>query len=172
MKVIFLDIDGVLIRFGNTHQIRQTRAMKKDTWGIITSLDEDLMENLKMVLEKTNARIVISSSWRRGKMEILRDEFYRCGDLLWFDFWHRVIWKTPDTLWHGRGNEILTFLTQYHENCGGGNHISHWCVIDDDSFDMKCVSRLWKFVHTKTHLGLTKEKAEDTISILAWNNYT
>ena len=39
-------------------------------------------------------------------------------------------------------------------------------MIDDDSFDMKQINRLWKFVHTKTNQWLTEDKMNECIEIL------
>lgn len=47
MKVIFLDVDGVL----NNHQ---------------SGIDADMMERLAKIVEKTDAKIVLSSSWKNG----------------------------------------------------------------------------------------------------------
>ena len=168
MKIIFLDIDGVLIRFWNTKQIRDTRAKKWDKWGIITSLDEDLVINLREIIIKTWARIVISSSWRRNKelMMKLENQFYQCvlpDIFLSKNLWEQTIWKTEHSLWHWRWNEILSWIMKYNKTCKEWYHIKEWIAIDDDSFDMKCISRIWKFVKTETHEWLTKEKAEEII---------
>lgn len=160
MKVIFLDIDWVLIRFWNTAQIRNTRARKQDMWKLITSLDADLVENLRCVISQTGAVIVVSSSWRRVLWDVLREELTK------YDMWKYVIWKTPDSLWHGRGNEILTWLDEHHRSCSIWEHVSDWVVIDDDSFDMKAVSRLGKLVKTQTHIWLDAEKTQNAIDIL------
>lgn len=165
MKVIFLDIDWVLIRFWDTPQIRKTRADKKQ-WWLIRELDEDLVKNLINIIQQTNAYIVISSSWRHWLMDVLRDEFYKNWDRLWFDLWNRVISKTPSWLDYWRWNEILTWLNDYHKTCKTWEHITNWVVIDDDSFDMKRINRLWLLVKTETHEWLTKEKAQEVILIL------
>ncbi|WHX98447.1 HAD domain-containing protein [Neobacillus sp. DY30] len=62
MKIIFFDIDGVLntdrqIRINNLYQIE----------GI--KFDQEAMENLKKIIEKTKARIVITSTWRIHRRE-------------------------------------------------------------------------------------------------------
>lgn len=162
MKILFLDLDWVLIKFWDTPQIRKSRSDKHwnfKSW-IIYDFDLDLVENLKHIIEETWAWIVISSSWRHN-MERVRDSFYAA----WLD-WNRVISRTPDSLWHWRWNEILSWLNYYHENCWVWSHVKKWVAIDDDSFDMKCVSRLWRFVHTKTSEWLTKEKAKEVIELL------
>ena len=60
--VIFLDFDGVL----NTEQYQARLAIegkpKKDAWGPL--FDPRAVANLQKIVEATDARIVISSSWR------------------------------------------------------------------------------------------------------------
>ena len=63
MKVIFLDVDGVLNsehcfkkehkRYERTHEVRVDKG-----------LDKRFIKNLKWLVNKTGAKIVLSSSWR------------------------------------------------------------------------------------------------------------
>lgn len=57
MKVIFLDIDGVLNVIPQGH----------DEYGGI--FHPEFMENLKWIVEETGAKIVISSSWRKSGLK-------------------------------------------------------------------------------------------------------
>jgi predicted mannosyl-3-phosphoglycerate phosphatase (HAD superfamily) len=56
MKVIFLDVDGVLIPYG---------------WGDVKKFKPSCVDVLKEMLFVTDAKLVISSSWRLGEMERL-----------------------------------------------------------------------------------------------------
>jgi len=58
MKVIFLDIDGVL---AVCHKDR-------DDYG--SFFHEEYVENLKSIIDQTGAKIVISSSWRKDGLKI------------------------------------------------------------------------------------------------------
>ena len=61
MKVIFLDIDGVL----NTTDTFIKRSEEYKKTGIYKiEVDEFRLEYLKEIIDKTNAKIVLSSSWR------------------------------------------------------------------------------------------------------------
>lgn len=53
LKVIFLDVDGVLNRNSTTER-----------FGPYIGIDLELVENLKYILEETGAKIVLSSTWR------------------------------------------------------------------------------------------------------------
>jgi len=159
MKVIFLDIDGVLIRFWNTAQIRKTRAEKRQTW-IINEFDDDLANNLKRIIKETNCKIVISSSWRYD-MNRVKNAFKKA----WLPT-DIIIWRTWDWFWYGRGNEILHFLNDYHEKCWAWLMIRRWLAIDDDTFDMKAITRLWRLIKTETHIWLDSNKTKEVIKIL------
>ena len=54
MKVIFLDVDGVL----NSQQL-----FEKCEDDQLISVDEDNIKNLKTIVDATGAKIVLSSSW-------------------------------------------------------------------------------------------------------------
>ena len=99
-------------------------------------------------------------------MSTLRDEFYKNWDRLNFNLWGRVISKTPHSLNYWRWNEILSWLNDYHKWIIDWPHVHNWVVIDDDSFDMKCVNRLWKLIKTETHEWLTEEKTNQVIKLL------
>ena len=91
MKVIFLDIDGVL----------NYRGMS-DVCPKAVSLLNDL-------LEKTGANIVISSSWRIYMSMIrIREELVGAG----FRFTERIIGSTPCVPERERGYEIKLWLKQ------------------------------------------------------------
>ena len=55
MKVIFLDIDGVL----------NSRAYdRKRNWDELTNIDESRLPLVKNIVDETGARIVLSSTWK------------------------------------------------------------------------------------------------------------
>lgn len=82
-KVLFLDIDGVLQPYNNQfrfdHDMAQTcRELaekygdpvyptmdKYDVCAVVYDWDAEAVQRLKDVLDKTGARIVVSSDWRR-----------------------------------------------------------------------------------------------------------
>ncbi len=61
MKVIFLDIDGVL-NTSETFKKRHKEYLKTGIWNI--EIDDHRVEKLERIVEKTDAKIVLSSSWR------------------------------------------------------------------------------------------------------------
>jgi len=61
MKVIFLDIDGVLNVIPQGH----------DKYGGI--FHPEFVENLRTIIEATDAKIVISSTWRMSGLNIMKE---------------------------------------------------------------------------------------------------
>lgn len=59
MKVIFLDIDGVL----------NTEFQDKDEYGFL--FNQECVNNLKLILENTGAWIVLSSTWRMAGHKVI-----------------------------------------------------------------------------------------------------
>jgi hypothetical protein len=158
MKIIFLDLDGVLKKIPSAKE-RKSRA-EKSWFDFIYELDKDLVDNFKYLLEKTWAKIVISSSWRHN-MDRVYKSFTEAG----IDI-NLIIWKTKSNLDYWRWNEVLTRIFDYIKSDMIKWDIKDFVMIDDDDFDTKCVKRLWKFVHTKATQWLTMEKVNETILIL------
>lgn len=61
IKIIFLDIDGVLNLISQGH----------DQYGSI--FHEHLVDNLRKIVDETGAKIVISSTWRFDGLDVMQD---------------------------------------------------------------------------------------------------
>ena len=74
MKILFLDIDGVLNTFDNMYatstlcQFDKTKYKSRDN-SMNAAFDERAVRWLTYIIEKTNAKIVLSSTWRRMGLE-------------------------------------------------------------------------------------------------------
>lgn len=192
MKIIFLDIDGVLALMHKEH----------DEFGSL--FHKEFVNNLKQIIDETGAKIVISSSWRKsGLVEMLNmwksrnlpGEIIDTTCSLYIKkgggicFWNNKLNETPTPKIAGysipRGCEIEYWLKDkgfYHcvwdeskqaEICKESG-IESYVIIDDDS-DMLYNQRN-NFVKTSgnmdhedmldTGYGLTKKCAELAIKIL------
>ena len=106
MKVIFLDIDGVMNR----------KELLKQSFD---SIGEDHLNLLKFVVKTTDAQIVLSSTWRlikKSKTKV-ESELNRFG-LSLFD-------STPNLDSDLRWKEIKSWLDQHPE-------VDDFVIIDDD----------------------------------------
>lgn len=121
MKLIFLDIDGVL----------NTCYTKEKTSTNIVFVEDRKIEILKKIIDSTNAKIVLSSTWRIGwrylelgltNHDMIRD-FIELRDKL-RDFGIELYSKTPITN-KSRGEEIKMYLDSTKDN------IDSYAIIDD-----------------------------------------
>lgn len=148
MKIIFLDIDGVL----NVHR------QEHDKYGSL--FHENFVDNLATIIKETSAKIIISSSWRLNGLPAMQQ--------MWVDrnLPGEVVGITPYIHGVARGTEIAKWLfTRY---CDG------YVIIDDD--DDMLPSQMNNFVKTSDNFdhedkedigyGLTKKCAEKAIEIL------
>ena len=177
MKVIFLDVDGVL----NTEECDD--APKEGEEGSEAFLYHEntpvpllkrSLDNLRCVLQKTGAKIVISSSWRLfpERLELLTQIL----EALSPSEESVVIGLTPDlsNSWAGRGEEVREWLDQ-NENC------SRFVVVDDEHlasferslFSADAYSGRGLLIYTKlrggnfSDQGLTKCHSDQMIEFLS-----
>lgn len=148
MKIIFLDIDGVLN--SANWMLREQESGRDPQWSLFNNFDLEAIAVLNEVVEKTQAKVVISSSWR-----IIHPLEHIVALLKKHDFKGEVIGKTPSRteIHHKRGNEIQEWLDAHPE-------AQQFVIIDDDS-DMEHL--MPKLVQTTWQDGL---KAHHTPKIL------
>lgn len=140
MKVIFLDIDGVLV----------TRGSLKKASGLRSPFDPDCVEALNFLVEESKAVIVVTSSWKRILgLEELKDVFEHHGVIA------EMIATTPNIL-GSRGDEIERWLT-------GKDRIESFVILDDDSDMFPYEDNL---VRTDSSSGLTLESVNKALKIL------
>ena len=175
MKVLFLDIDGVLnsenwfgyrlyciknnmfnemINFVNTNDERIKYKL--------SMIDDRAIANLNRIIEETGCKVVLSSSWRSSieseniftqnllKLKGFKYEFYDVTPRLWFsDFSTR------------RGDEIQLWMDKESEK----NEIESFVILDDDDSDM-LPEQTNNFIHIDGHVGLTDKDVFTAIEIL------
>lgn len=113
MRVVFLDIDGVL----NRHGYRPAESR-----GLVSWIEPELAARLAREVAAIDARVVLASDWRIGRtLEALREALGAHGLAL-----HDV---TPSACGGGRWREIAAWIAA---NDGVASDIA----IIDDAFDM------------------------------------
>lgn len=140
MKIIFLDVDGVINCRKTTAQFRKTKRM---------GIDPILVDRLNTILSNVDAQIVLSSTWRLFKG--WRDTFKFCKiDVT------RIIDVTPK-LNSIRGLEIKAWLDLHPE-------VTKYAIVDDDS-DM-LPAQMPNFFQTTWDDGLTDDIVSKIIAHL------
>lgn len=159
MKVIFLDIDGVL----NCDTSKS--YCHDDTCGIIVGIDSDKVKRLAEIVNATDAQIILSSDWKDGwnkyytgrkpsHIKYLDNHLYKKGKLIIKD-------KTPDIGkgWN-RGEEILLYLKAHPD-------IDNYVILDDTFFDDFIIKEIEEhLILTDYKVGLTDENVQSAIKIL------
>lgn len=109
MRVIFLDIDGVL----NTNQVHNPR-------GFPYVVEDRLVDRFNRLVERTSARVVLMSTWRLDPIGLLAAKHFR---ITFSDV-------TPDMPDGARSAEILAWLKAHPE-------VERFVVLDDtdDGFE-------------------------------------
>lgn len=151
-KFIFLDIDGVL----NHHQFylaKQRYKVYVEPRYPLCDIDLEKLKLLDELINKTNAQIIISSTWR-NKYSI--DDFKNFFGTLGFRNTDSIVDKTPKLFFQSevkhsvpRGCEIFEWLesnTEYEE-------VYTYVIFDDDS-DMMYWQRN-NFIWVDGYCGLT-----------------
>jgi hypothetical protein len=135
MKVIFLDIDGVL-----NCSVEKTRDVVTDPDRYGSTINEALMSRLNRLIKETGAKVVISSTWRKLYTQ---EEITKLFDVVGFE--GEIIGMTGSSSHGFRGLEIREW--------SGGKGLENYIILDDDS-DML----LWQashFFNTDHAYGLT-----------------
>ena len=156
MKVIFLDIDGVL----NEEKSRSRCCGYK-------GIDDKKVENLAMIVEATNAKIVLISTWkddwrktdkvRQGMMANYLDKKLKKQGLTVLDKTESVDKASGFHL--SRGEGILQFLSTHT--------VEKYVILDDYQFDYDGCGLTDSYVKTdEKNGGLTEELSQKAIEAL------
>lgn len=168
MKILFLDIDGVLNDFDDSHLTREERKilLNKELSSVERQqvhLDSKLILRLNHIVQETQCKIVLSSAWRNWfNLDDIHEMFSNRGFLLERSIW---IGKTDHFLGADRGIEILKFLVDRFEN--NEEMPESFCIVDDMSDMEPFVEQIQnRFVQTDDRFGLSDDDAEKIISLL------
>ena len=129
MKVIFLDVDGVLNSV-DTSEVFQ---------GFV-GIDDKLVSKLRKIVRATGAQIVLSSSWKHDWEPLDKDKQNKYGDYL--DQKHKkyllsAVDKTSEANSECRGEGIIEWV--------GTHEVDSFIILDDEWFDFKMDELIVKF---------------------------
>lgn len=165
MKVIFLDIDGVLnseeFAIFNINYFKRVGRKWTDDGGD-QFVDPIAVKMIIEICETTGAKIVVSSSWRLFDLENTIKDFEKYRDLkplipYIVGVTPRLYFKDREDPWPLRGEEIQVWLDN--------NTADNYVIIDDDK-DM-LDSQLSHFVQTNALKGITEKNKNKIIKILS-----
>ena len=151
MKVIFCDVDGVL---NNSYTRDRTPSGYR-------GISNDLVRNLRRIVDATGAVIVLSSDWRLIREDPIRKR----------DYWHllrklkfagclSLYDHTEDIGWDCRGDEIRKYLDQHTD-------VTSFVILDDIPFgSFGKAGLLDHLVLTDAADGLTEKDVKRAIRIL------
>lgn len=148
MKIIFLDVDGVLNKALISSNSEPDDVIKGAGW-----MNKSLVKNLNKLTDTTDAKIVVSSSWRSDSVE---ETAKHIGS---FGVTGEIIGVTKRFGQYSvRGNEIAAWIRDNEALLGCKYwHFKQYIIIDDDS-DM-LLSQAPHFIHTDAFAGLSESKA-------------
>ena len=185
MRVIFLDIDGVMNSENHIRELieleKENKAIIRDTWDWPY---EGTILPLKRIIEETGAIVVCSSTWRYRRIPLLNKIFEPYGFQIIDKTCHGVYLKDvaemgfdpkkcysvheysngkPSEKWTSdRGAEIAYWLKEHPD-------VDSFVILDDDVED---IDSYYKDNHVCTDFynwALTEEKADEAIAILKKN---
>ena len=149
MKVIFLDIDGVL----NT-------PSSESRCGEYIGIDDEKVEKLKKIVEKTKAEIVLISTWKKywrkeEKLKPLQDYSATYLDEKLAKQGLKAIDKTKDKSdgrYLSRGESILEYVYR--------NNVENYIILDDCQFDYDGCDLTDNYIKTNQIEGLSEQQVK------------
>lgn len=157
MKLIFLDIDGVL----NSWRFYKNNALKGKKPSMLPDdqIDPKAVGHLNEIIEATGALVVVSSTWRLNRTPKQLQEI-----LNKFGFIGCIIGKTPSMHRDAEGKRLYRGdEIQYWLNDNKHIVVDSFVIIDDDSDMAHLIARLFK---TDMKGGLKKSHIGPIIGML------
>jgi len=157
MKVIFLDIDGVL----NSEKFLENNKNQ--------AIDRNSVSILKNIIDKTGGVIVMSSGWRLWFDDNMlpQDGYSQCLYKILCEFNIKLFGKTPDfsteeirtrkTFSHVKAKEITAWINEH-------KFVDKYAVIDD--LDLKNEEINAHLVRVNGQVGITEYDARRVIDML------
>jgi hypothetical protein len=153
MKVIFLDFDGVL------NSVRYDRERAR---GDTNNIDVTRLPLLKEIVDRTGAKIVLSTSWRIywDRDEALCEPIGRWINELFAQYGLFVFDKTITISSSDRDQEVRRWLSAHD------GEVEAFVILDDIAFGWGDLSDHLVRTHPRIGRGLEREHVERAIALL------
>jgi hypothetical protein len=173
MKILFLDIDGVLNSQRSFYALGHKKARLRDAYNdsyyariTKATIDEIAVGLINRVIKETRAKVVVSSTHRKhfrdsdnpGQHKLFELNNYLMNLGLRCD----VIGATPDSDSGHRGTEIKQWLDSHKMKFT--EQVDKYAIIDDDSDFLD--HQLPFFIHTSMDNGMTLKNYKALITLL------
>lgn len=161
MKVIFLDIDGVLnsqdwYKRRNRHPAPRTMDQYHEQ-----EFDPEAVKLLKMIIEKTEAKVVLSSTWRLHDDNVKAIKKFVGVEIL--DITPRMPRPSgTSSEYCERGKEIAEWIEERSKSADVPCELIDRYVIIDDDTDM-LPEQAEQFFNTDNRFGLTLPIAKEIV---------
>lgn len=152
MNAVFLDIDSVLNSWRYDYLYRTAND---------GNIDETRLPLLKHLVEKSNAKIILSSSWRKhwNKDKSLCDSIGIELENLFSKYQLSIFDKTPELPNNNRAEEIKMWLNQ-------NKAVTHFVIIDDMRFGWSELQAHLVNTNYRIGRGLEERHINEAIRIL------
>ncbi len=154
MKVIFLDVDGVL-----------NCAFSRSRCGMFTGIDSRKVKALRQIVEQTGARLVLTSTWKEDWQRLDKESQTEAGDYLDRKLKRERLALYDKTEDYGRmrGKEIREWLARHPG-------VEAWVVLDDEIFEdyeeQGILGHLVRTVYEAEDGGLQQEHVRQALELL------
>lgn len=152
MNIIFLDVDGVINNIKDAEE--QYERTRKPIIGFDWPFSKSSLNVLKKIVDETDAKIVVTSSWRRREegRKILLAELDK------YNLKEKVIGWTPCLKAFNREEEVIAYLkSNEYTNL-------NFIILDDEVSWYKDLKEY--VIKTDAYFGLNEEHLEPSINLL------
>lgn len=153
MRIVFLDFDGVLNTAHYIHVMESRKLQCNDEYGSL--FDPASVSYLGRIIDKTDAKIVVTSSWKN---------LMSYSDIL--SMWHKRslpgevidVCPIPEGR-RKRGDEVDAWISECKESC-------QYVILDDMSVDNFNKHQLDHLIVINPYYGIDQVTVERAIDIL------
>jgi hypothetical protein len=162
VNYLFLDVDGVLNNWHVSSTKTTNRILGNSSKGALLMINDSLVDNLKLLYDKHNLNLILSSTWRKDAngLKAITDVLSNKGMTIQNCTPDRSGIFTSYTLSSSfeeiRTEEIAFFVDKHIDA-----KVDTWVAVDDVKLDLDAQN----FVRTRLEKGLDK-KRRDQVSAL------